>query len=131
MYDLLLVFRAKLIALTGDIEKAFLQIVVHENHRDLLRCLWFQNLFICEPTEFQDYRFTRQIFGASSSPFLLNATIRKHGQSYEKINEEFARIVKKIYVDDLNCGVNHVEEGFDLYKKMKFRLGEAKFVIRK
>ena len=49
-------------------------------------------------------------------PFLLNATIRKHGQS-----------------DDLNYGVNDVEEGFDLYnkKKMKFRLGKASFVIRK
>ena len=67
--------------------------------------------------------FTRLIFGALSSPFLLNATISKHGQSYEKIDEEFARIArKKFYVDDLNCGVNDVEEGFDLYKKMKFWL---------
>ena len=48
--------------------------------------------------------------------FLLNATIRKHGQSYESIDEEFARIVRnKFYVDDLNCGVNDVEEGFDLH----------------
>ena len=115
LYDLLLAFRAKPIALTGDIEKAFLQIVVHKNHRELLRCLWFKNLFNCEPTEFQAYRFTRLIFGASSSPFLLNETIRKHGQSYEKIDEEFPRIIrKKIYVDDLSCGVNDVEEGFDL-----------------
>ena len=65
-------------------------------------------------------------------PFLLNATIRKHDQSYEKIDKEFARTVRnKFYVDDLNCGVNDVEEAFDLYKKMKFRLGEASFVIRK
>ena len=107
----------KPIALTGDIEKTFLQIVVHENHRDLLRCLWFKNLYNCEPTEIQVYRFTRLIFGASTLSFLLNATIRKHGQSYEKIDEEFPRIVrKKTYVDDLNCGVNDVEEGFDLYK---------------
>ena len=98
LYDLLLAFRAKPIALTGAIEKAFLQIVVHENHRDLLRCLWFKNLFNCEPTEIQTYRFTRLIFGASSSPFLLNATIRKHGQSYEKIDEEFARIVRKNFM---------------------------------
>ena len=34
------------------------------------------------------------------------------------IDEEFGRIVRnKFYVDDLNCGVNDVEEGFDLYKK--------------
>ena len=45
-------------ALTGETEKAFLQIVAHENHRDLLCSLWFKNLFNCEPTEIQVYRFT-------------------------------------------------------------------------
>ena len=69
-----LVFRAKPVALTGDIEK----IVVHENHRDLFRFLWFKSLFNCEPIEIKAYCFTRLIFGASSLPFSLNATIRKH-----------------------------------------------------
>ena len=93
LYDLLLAFRAKLIALTGDIEKAFLQIVVHGNHSNLLRCLWFKNLISCEPSEIQAYRVIRLIFGTSFSPFLLNATITKH---------EFERTVKKKYVYDLN-----------------------------
>ena len=93
LYDLLLAFRAKLIALTGDIEKAFLQIVVHGNHSNLLRCLWFKNLISCEPSEIQAYRVIRLIFGTSFSPFLLNATITKH---------EFERTVKKNYVYDLN-----------------------------
>ena len=110
--------------------KYIFAVVVHENHRDLLLCLRFKNLFNCEPTEIQTYRFTRLIFGASSLPFLLNATIKKHGQSYEKIDEELARIVRsKFYVDALNCGINDVEEGLDLYEKMKFRLDEASFVI--
>ena len=84
LYGLLLAFRTKPRALTGDIEKLFLQIVVHENHRDLLCLLWFKIFFNCEPTEIQAYRFTRLIFGASSSPFLLNATVRKHGQSLSR-----------------------------------------------
>ena len=58
LYDLLLAFRAKPIALTGEIEKTFLQIVVHESHMDLLRSLWFKKLFNCELTETQTYRFT-------------------------------------------------------------------------
>ena len=33
------------IAITGDIEKAYLQISVDEKDRDLLRFLWFKNLF--------------------------------------------------------------------------------------
>ena len=56
--DLLLAFQAKPIVLTGDIEKAFLLIAVHVNHRDLLCWLWFKNLYNCEPTEIQAYCFT-------------------------------------------------------------------------
>ena len=70
---------SKPIAPTEDIEKAFLQIIVHEIHCDLLRCLWFKHLLNSEATKFQAYRFTRPFFGASSLPFLLNATPRKHG----------------------------------------------------
>ena len=66
----------KPIAPTGDIEKALLQIVVNDHHRDLLRCLSFKNVSNCEPTEIQVNRFTQLIFGASSSPCLLNTTIR-------------------------------------------------------
>ena len=39
LYDLLVAFRAKPIALKGDRKGIFLQIVVRENHRDLLHCL--------------------------------------------------------------------------------------------
>ena len=39
LYDLLVAFRAKPLALKGDRKGIFLQIVVHENHRDLLHCL--------------------------------------------------------------------------------------------
>lgn len=74
----------KPIAPTGDIEKALLQIVVNDHHRDLLRCLSFKNVSNCEPTEIQVNRFTQLIFGASSSPCLLNTTIREHCQTYEK-----------------------------------------------
>ena len=121
LYDLLLAFWLKPIALTGDIKKSFLQIVVHENYRDILFCLWFKNLFYYKPIEIQAYNFNRLIFWTASSPFLLNATIRKHGQSYQKIDEEFVRIVRKNYTDNLSCGANDVEDSFNLYiKKWSF-----------
>ena len=59
LYNLLLKFRMKPIAITADIEKAYLQIRVNECHRDLLRFLWYKNLFSTEPTKMQRYRFTR------------------------------------------------------------------------
>ena len=48
------------------------------------------------------YRFTRVIFGVTSSQFLLNGTVQTHAKKYENIDPEFARKVKKdFYVDDL------------------------------
>ena len=72
------------------------------------------------------------IFGASSSQFLLNGTVRKVGSKYEAVDQEFAKKVRNhFYVDDLNTGVNTVGEGSELYWLMKGRFGEANFNLRK
>ena len=117
LYNLLLQFRVYPIAITGDIEKAYLQISVDEKDRDLLRFLWFKNLFNEHQVELCKYRFTRVIFGANCSQFLLNATIENHVSKYAVLDTEFVKKVrKKFYVDDLNTGVNSVKEGVELVK---------------
>ena len=45
LYHILLRFCSHLVALTSDLEKAFLQINVNENDLDYLRFLWFDNIF--------------------------------------------------------------------------------------
>ena len=70
------------IAVTGDIEKAYLQINVDKKDRDLLRFLWFKNLLNEHQVELCKYRFTRVIIGANCSQFLLNATIENHVSKY-------------------------------------------------
>ena len=70
LYDLLLRFRVFNIAITGDIEKAYLQISVSTEDRDYLRFLWFDDIYKDNP-EILKYRFTRIIFGATCSQFLL------------------------------------------------------------
>ena len=72
--DILLRFRAHRIPLTGDVEKAFLMISVAEQDRDVLRFLWFNDATQDDP-DMIELKFTRVVFGVSSSPFLLNATI--------------------------------------------------------
>ena len=61
------------------------------------------------------YRFTRVIFGVTSSQFFLNGIVQTHGSKYEKIDPEFARKVKKHFYVDLNTGVYRTQEGFDFY----------------
>ena len=131
LYELLLKFRIHPIAITADIQKAYLQINVAEEHRDFLRFLWFDDVFADSPNIVK-YRFRRVIFGATCSQFLLNGTVRKHGRTYESIDPDFARRVRKhFYIDDLNTGVNTVEEGMMLYKKIKLRFSECSFNITK
>ena len=131
LYDLLLKFRANSIALTADIEKAYLQISVLPEHRDFLRFLWFMSDDVNE-TEIKKFRFCRVIFGATCSQSLLTATVNNHGRKYERVDPEFARKVKDhFYVDDLNTGVKTSEEGLTLYKNMKSRFMEGNFNLRK
>ena len=131
LYDMLLRFRVHNIALTGDIEKAFLQVSVAPEDRNYLRFLWYRDVSSKAP-EVVKLRFTRVIFGAICSQFLLNGTVKTHAEKYNKIDPEFSKkILRHFYVDDLNTGVANKEEGFNLYKKVKFRFQEAGLNIRK
>ena len=118
-------------ALSSDIRKAYLMIGVHESHRDLLRCLWWDDVYKDDPTP-KIYRFTRVIFGATPSQFLLNGTLDEHAKKYEKIDAEFARKVRKdFYSDDLCTGAKNRELAYELYKKFRVRFAEANFDIVK
>ena len=77
VYDILLQFRSGKIGLVPDIKQAFLNISIAEEHRDLLRFLWYEN-FDADDPEVIMLRFTRVVFGLTSSSFLLNGTISSH-----------------------------------------------------
>ena len=69
--------------------------------RDYLRFLWY-DLDLEEPIV---YKFLRVVFGLTSSPFLLNATIKHHLNRYVQ-NEHVVieRLKNDLYVDDLVSG---------------------------
>ena len=129
--DLFVKFRLYHIAVTTDVEKAYFQINVHKSHRDYLRFLWFSDINSENPVT-ERYRFCKILFCATCAQFFLNATIRKHASKYEKVDAEFVRKLRDhFYVDDLNSGAYNVENGFDLYKKVKINLMNASFDVRK
>ncbi|XP_066923450.1 uncharacterized protein [Clytia hemisphaerica] len=131
LFDSLLNFRSHPIAMCADIEKAYTQIEIDPAHRDFMRFLWYKNPYAKFP-EIQTFRFTRIIWGVTSSQFLLNGCVRKVAKKYEQLDPEFSRKVRDhFYVDDLNTGTSSVENGLDLYKKFKLRFMEASFPLRK
>ena len=77
MCTILLRFRTFPYGLSADIEKAFLHIGLDDNDRDFTRFLWLSDLMNPESV-FNTFRFKTVLFGSTSSPFLLNATLRCH-----------------------------------------------------
>eukprot|EP00731_Ephydatia_muelleri_P007453 Em0003g1701a len=129
--DILLRFRLFQIAVTADIEKAFLMVSVAEEDRNALRFLWVDDIAAQLP-RLVVMRFTRVVFGVSASPFLLNATIRKHVEGYRDRDHSFVeKFNRSIYVDYLTFGGKTEAEAFELYEKSKRCLSQAGFILRK
>ena len=131
IFDILVRFRAYKFALTADLEKAFLMVSVEEADRNVLRFIWVDDPFKDYP-EFKIYRFTRVVFGVSSSPFLLNATIRAHLEKYLESNETIVhKLLDSTYVDDIISGGQSEDEVLDHYSQAKMIFREGGFNLRK
>ena len=129
--DILLRFRTNPVALAADIEKAFLMVSIAEEDRDALRFLWVNNA-VDDPPIIRVLRFTRVVFGVTSSPFLLNATLQHHLNKHHSEHPELVdRLLKSIYVDDVICGAPTSDDGHVLYRDSKDLLRKGGFNLRK
>ncbi|XP_057302253.1 uncharacterized protein LOC130636526 [Hydractinia symbiolongicarpus] len=137
LYNVLLRFRSHKVAFIADIEKAFLQISLHPTDRDFVRFIWFKDLHNLseqniETAEIGIYRLSRVLFGVSSSPFLLSATLIKHAESFNHVDPLFVqKLLSSLHVDDLTSGGATVNAAHDFYQKCKQRLAEANFNLHK
>ena len=129
--DILARFRIYPVGLIADIEKAFLMVSVADEDRDVLRFLWLDDVN-SELPRIKILRFAQVVFGVSSSPFLLNATIKHHMNGYKEVGEQFVeKFERSIYVDDVTFGACNEDEAFQLYKKAKCCLAKGAFNLRK
>ncbi|XP_068738177.1 uncharacterized protein [Montipora capricornis] len=119
-----------ILAISGDIEKAFLNISVDPRDRDYLRFLWVDDTGSKHPN-LQVYRFARVAFGISSSPFLLNATIRHHLTSTDLPEEFVDCVLKSLYVDDFVGGEDSGDLVFETFKNLKSSFKSGGFNMRK
>ena len=97
------------VAIVADIEKAFLQIGLNENQKDVTRFFWLKNINnLNVDNNIQVFRFCRVPFGIISSPFLLSATLDFHLKMH---NSPIAdKIRRNIYVDNVIKGTESTEQ---------------------
>lgn len=126
IYDILFRFRLNKIAVVADIKQAFLNVGINKEHQDFLRFLWIEN------DDVVIYRFLRVVFGLTSSPFLLNGTIRQHLEKYrDRYPDVIERLSEDLYVDDTTTGWNSVEEGKKFFKVAMEVMDDAGLELRK
>ena len=125
--SIILCFRIHKYGVSTDIEKAFLHVQLHHDDRDFTRFLWLSNPEDPE-SEFDTYRFKVVPFGATSSPFLLNATLRHHLKNQD--SEIAEDIGKNLYVDNIISGGATEENVMQYFRKVRATMSEANFNLR-
>ena len=74
----------------------------------------------------------RVVFGVSSSPFLLNATILHNLKStHLNSQKQWKKISRLIYVDDIAYGADTEDLAYEMYWDSKSLLKEGGFNLRK
>ena len=90
------------VVIAGDIKQAFLQVRIREEDHDALRFHWLKDL---NSRTVETLRFTRALFGLTSSPFLLGGVLQHLLERCRANYPEIVReIEKSLYVDDLISG---------------------------
>ncbi|KAI5181998.1 hypothetical protein NEOKW01_2140, partial [Nematocida sp. AWRm80] len=112
----------------GDIQKAFHQIHVHPDDRDVLRFLWLRDISK-PPTKdnVSHFRFRGVPFGLNLSPFLLNATVRHHLQIF---GPEKDQIAENTYVDNIGIGADNETDVIDLRQRLQHHFDTAGMLVR-
>ena len=129
--DILLRFRVHRVAITADVEKAFLMVSIAKHDRDVLRFLWVDDV-LAEQPNIIELRFTRVVFGVSPSPFLLNATIRHHLGKYCQTHPTLVKkLCESFYVDDLVTGAGDEEQAYQVFVQSRKMLKDGGFNLRK
>ena len=125
--DILVTFRTNDYAFTADISKAFLRIGLQEIDRDFTRFLWLEDPYNPR-SRIITYRFASVLFGATSSPFLLQATLDFH---LRKSTSPFKELIQEnFYVDNLIGTMNSERSLLEYYQDANKELRAANMPLR-
>ena len=124
---ILIRFRLYQFGISGDIEKAFLNIRLHPDDRNYTRFFWLSNP--ADPSSgFRTYRFKVIPFGAASSPFILNAVIQHHLKRHSTTVSRDMQV--NLYVDNVITGCDTEDSAIDYYNQARDIMSSGMFNLR-
>ncbi|KAF2902667.1 hypothetical protein ILUMI_03520 [Ignelater luminosus] len=125
---ILINFRLFPIAITADLKKMYLQIVITLNHRNFQLLLWR----FSPDDPLTPYRFNRVLFGNKSSPYLAIRTVRQlasvDSKSYSLASQA---VSNNFYMDDFISSIENLPQAKKLYFELVGMFNAGGFQIVK
>ncbi|XP_063901218.1 uncharacterized protein LOC135120827 [Zophobas morio] len=128
LFGILIRFRFYKIVITGDIQKMYRQILLHEDHRKYQQIFWRDN--INEPVKV--FQLNTITYGFASSSYLATRCLLELARYAELEFPDAARTIStSFYVDDLICGGDTPEQAAQLLQEIKSILKGGGFELHK
>ncbi|XP_068235740.1 uncharacterized protein [Palaemon carinicauda] len=124
LVEILIRFRRWPYVISADVVKAFLQINVHSQDKNVHRFL------MPGKDGVRHMRFNRVVFGNTSSPFLLNVVVKHHLSNYSEC-EAVQDLKRDMYVDNWFSGADTVEEVATKFKTAYDIMADANMSLEK
>ena len=125
---ILMRFRRHRVALTGDVQKMYREIMLAPGDQHYHRFLWRAQ--VEDPVE--EFCMNRVTFGVKSSPYVAVQTLQQAALDFgEGYPDTVEHINKSFYVDDLLAGADTIEGAIRLQKELSLILSKAGFKLRK
>ena len=126
LWGILLRFQIGKVGVVGDLDKVFLQLTLEEKDRNVCCFLWLN-----PQGHIQEYRYRKVIFGAKSSPFLLQAVLKYHLEGFVGKSEIASQLLRNLFMDDPVNSVENTEKAREFWHEAVTIFKEGGFNLRK
>lgn len=128
IFDILIRFRERKVAIKCDIEKMYLQVFVEPTQRKWQKILWRNS-----PAEpLRHYELNSVVFGLTSSPYLATRTLNYIADvNATKFPETSVAIKTSIYVDDVAISCDDTKTAQKIRDELRKIFGNSHFPTRK
>nr|XP_049706052.1 uncharacterized protein LOC126056570 [Helicoverpa armigera] len=127
--DIVMRSRLHRVCYASDIQKMFLQVLLHKEDADTYqRLLWREE----DSDPINEYRMLRVTFGTASAPYLAVRTLHQVADDEGGNHPEAVRVIKSdLYMDDLISGEDTADQAIQTAQEISSILQKGGFILSK